>query len=106
MAKITYIEASGASHTVEVENGNNLMQGAVFNNIPGIEAECGGACVCATCHVYIDAAWMAKLAGPEDVEEMTLEEIDELLPESRLSCQVVVDDGLDGLVVRLPATQG
>lgn len=106
MAKITYIEASGTQHNVEVENGNNLMQGAVFNNIPGIDAECGGACVCATCHVYIDESWVSKLSAAEDVEQMTLEEVDDLSERSRLSCQVLVDDSMDGMVVHLPASQG
>lgn len=106
MAKITYIEASGTQHNVEVETGNNLMQGAVFNNIPGIDAECGGACVCATCHVYIDESWISKLSAAEDVEQMTLEEVDDLNERSRLSCQVLVDDSMDGMVVHLPASQG
>lgn len=106
MAKITYIEASGTSHSVEVESGNNLMQGAVFNSIPGIDAECGGACVCATCHVYIDKDWLGRLNVAEDIEEMTLEEVPDLNERSRLSCQIIVDESMDGLVVHLPATQG
>lgn len=106
MARITFVEASGTRHDVEVENGNNLMQGAVFNNIAGIDAECGGACVCATCHVYIDENWLSKLAVAEEVEEMVLEEVSDFHERSRLSCQVVVDESMNGMVVYLPAAQG
>ncbi len=105
MAKITYIEFDGTPHEVEVPNGLSVMEGAVNNNIPGIEAECGGACSCATCHVYVDPAWFEVSGGPEHLEEGMLENAMDLEDTSRLSCQIEVSDELDGLVVRLPELQ-
>ena len=106
MARITFIESGGTAHTVEVESGNNLMQGAVFNNIQGIEAECGGACVCATCHIHIDESWANKLPPAEEVEMLTLEETENPNRYSRLACQIKVDDSLEGLTVHIPENQG
>ncbi len=105
MAKITYIEFDGTSHEVEVPSGLSVMEGAVDNNIPGIEAECGGACSCATCHVYVDPAWVEKTGSPEHLEKDMLESAYDLKETSRLSCQIEVSDELDGLVVRMPEHQ-
>ena len=105
MAKVTYIEHNGTSHTIEVRNGLSVMEGAVKNNLPGIDADCGGACACATCHVYVDEAWTAQTGSPSAMEESMLDFASEVLPTSRLSCQITVTDALDGLVVRMPASQ-
>lgn len=105
MAKITYIEFDGTPHVVDVSSGLSVMEGAVDNNIPGIEAECGGACSCATCHVYVDAAWIAKTGTPDHLERDMLESAYDIQETSRLSCQIQVSDELDGLVVRMPEHQ-
>ena len=105
MAKITYIDSSGTARTVEAENGATVMETAIRNNIPGIEAECGGACACATCHVYIDEAWRAKTGEPSPMEEDMLDFGYDVRANSRLSCQIKVSDELDGLVVRTPEKQ-
>ena len=105
MAKITYIEHSGKSHTIEVQNGLTLMEGAVQNNIPGIDADCGGSMACATCHVYVKEEWFNKLPKKEDGEEDMLDMAYEPNKFSRLSCQLTVSDNLEGLVVNLPVKQ-
>ncbi|MEI9903537.1 MAG: 2Fe-2S iron-sulfur cluster-binding protein [Asticcacaulis sp.] len=105
MPRITYIEHNGAEHVIEVRNGQSVMEGAVKNNIPGIDADCGGACACATCHVYVDPAWMDKTGKASVMEESMLDFANDLQPGSRLSCQIIVSDALDGLVVRMPADQ-
>jgi ferredoxin, 2Fe-2S len=105
MAKITYIEFGGESHVVDVPPGLTVMEGAINNNIPGIEAECGGACSCATCHVYVDAAWTRATGTAENLEQDMLECAMDLENSSRLSCQIEVTDQLDGLIVRLPELQ-
>jgi 2Fe-2S ferredoxin len=106
MAKITYIEHSGKEHTLEVKNGLTVMEGARDNNIPGIEADCGGACACSTCHVYVDAAWVDRLPPKQAMEEDMLEFAYEPDPvRSRLTCQLKVSDALDGLVVTMPERQ-
>ena len=105
MAKITYIEYSGKKHEVEVANGLTVMEGARDNNIPGIEADCGGACACSTCHVYVDAAWAEKIPAKDAMEEDMLDFAWEPNELSRLTCQVKVTDELDGLVVQLPEKQ-
>ena len=105
MAKITYIEFNGAQHVVDVSTGLSVMEGAVDNNIPGIEAECGGACSCATCHVYVDPAWLTATGDVEHLEKDMLECAMDLQDNSRLSCQIEVSDDLDGLVVRMPELQ-
>src|SRR3954451_13368966 len=102
MPKITYIEHSGTAHTVDVPIGNSVMQGAVDNNIPGIDADCGGECACATCHVYVDEAWLAKCGTPGEQEASMLSFAATAQPNSRLSCQIEMSAELDGLVVRLP----
>ena len=105
MAKITYIQFDGTETEVEVKPGLSVMEGAIKNNIPGIDADCGGACACATCHVYVDEAWRDKTGEPSAMEESMLDFAEEVQPNSRLSCQIRVTDGLDGLVVRLPENQ-
>ena len=105
MAKITYIESDGTEHPVEVKAGMSVMEGAVKNNIPGIDADCGGACACATCHVYVDEAWTDKTGSPSPMEESMLDFAENVLPTSRLSCQIKVTDALDGLTVRMPESQ-
>lgn len=105
MAKITFIQPDGTSQTVDATPGNTVMEAAKLNNVPGIEAECGGACACATCHVYVDAAWSPKTGKPESMEEDMLDFAFDVRPESRLSCQMKVTPELDGLIVRVPGKQ-
>ena len=105
MPKITYIEYGGKSHTIEVTNGLSVMEGAVQNNIPGIDADCGGSMACATCHVYVKEEWFNKLPKKEDGEEDMLDMAFEPKKNSRLSCQLMISDQLDGLVVNLPEKQ-
>ena len=106
MAKITYIEHNGKSHVVEVPKELTVMEGAVQNNIPGIDADCGGSCACATCHVYVHKEWLNKLEKKEAAEEDMLDMAYEPNKFSRLSCQITVADELDGLVVKMPSKQG
>ena len=103
--RITYIENSGKSHVVEVDNGLTVMEGAVQNNIPGIDADCGGGMACATCHVYVKEDWLDKLPTKEDGEEDMLDMAYEPKQNSRLSCQLIVSDELDGLEVTIPEKQ-
>jgi ferredoxin, 2Fe-2S len=105
MAKITYIEHNGIEHAVEVKAGQSVMEGAVKHDVPCLDAECGGACACATCHVYVDEAWLERTGAPSATEESMLGFIESVKPNSRLSCQIKVTDNLDGLVVRLPESQ-
>ena len=105
MPKITYIEHGGKTHTIEVANGLSVMEGAVQNNIPGIDADCGGSMACATCHVYVKEEWFNKLPKKEDGEEDMLDMAFEPKKNSRLSCQLMVSDQIDGLVVNLPEKQ-
>jgi len=105
MAKITFIGSDGNRYDVEAENGSTVMEAAIKNGVPGIEAECGGACACATCHVYVGDAWTPKTGEPEPMEEDMLDFAYDVRPTSRLSCQIRVSDALDGLVVEVPARQ-
>ena len=105
MAKITYIEHNGKSHTLDVQNGLSVMEGAVQNDIPGIDADCGGSMACATCHVYVKDEWLDKLPQKEDGEEDMLDMAYEPNKFSRLSCQLIVSNDLEGLVVKLPEKQ-
>jgi ferredoxin, 2Fe-2S len=105
MAKITFIQPDGKSQSVSADAGMTVMEAAKKNLIAGIEAECGGACACATCHVYVDAAWRDKAGKPQDMEEDMLDFAFDVREESRLSCQIKVTDALDGLVLRIPAKQ-
>ena len=105
MVKITYIDATGTQRTVDAETGSTVMEAAIRNNIPGIEAECGGACACATCHVYVDDAWKEKVGEPASMEEDMLDFAFDVRPSSRLSCQIKVTDALDGLILNVPEKQ-
>ena len=105
MAKITYIEHSGKSHVIDVPNGLSVMEGAVQNNIPGIDADCGGSCACATCHVYVDEKWLDKLPKKKSEEQDMLDMAFEPKKGSRLACQITASDELDGLVVKMPSKQ-
>jgi 2Fe-2S ferredoxin len=106
MTKITYIEFNGTEHVINVDNGMTVMEGARDNNIPGIEADCGGACACSTCHVYIDPSWVDKLPAKDDMEEDMLDfAFSPDVITSRLTCQLEVSDAFDGLIVRMPEKQ-
>ncbi len=106
MAHITYIESNGTRHEAEGETGSTVMETAIMHGVPGIVAECGGACTCATCHVYVDEAWTDVVGGPSMMEEDMLDFAYDVRPTSRLSCQIKVRDEIDGLVVRVPSRQG
>ena len=106
MAKIVYVEPSGEKYEVDVPEGHTLMDGARTGNVPGISADCGGACACATCHVYVDGEWVEKLPPAQDLEEDMLDFAPDLRPGvSRLTCQITVTDEMDGLQVELPERQ-
>jgi 2Fe-2S ferredoxin len=105
MAKITYIEFNGTEHVIDVKPGQSVMEGAVKNNVPGIDADCGGACACATCHCYVDDSWSDKTGARSAMEDSMLDFAENVEPNSRLSCQIKVTDELDGLVVRMPESQ-
>ena len=105
MPKITYIENSGNTHVVEGTVGQTVMETAIKHNIPGIVAECGGACSCATCHVYVDEEWREKVGSPSPMEEDMLDFGYDVRPNSRLSCQIKITDELDGLKVSTPDRQ-
>ena len=105
MAKITYIEHDGTKHVVEAEPGMTVMEAAVKNMVPGIDADCGGACACATCHVYVDEAWLDVTGTAEEMEEDMLDFAFDVRANSRLSCQLKVSEAFDGLVVRVPEKQ-
>ena len=105
MVKITFIDAAGTARTVDGEVGSTVMETAIKNGIPGIEAECGGACACSTCHVYVDELWREKTGEPSPMEEDMLDFAFEVKPNSRLSCQLKVREDLEGLIVRTPERQ-
>lgn len=105
MPKITFIDSNGQKHEIDADIGMTVMEAAIREAIPGIEAECGGACSCATCHIYVDEAWRAKTGSPKEMEEDMLDFAFEVQPSSRLSCQIKVTQELDGLVVRVPERQ-
>ena len=106
MAKIIYNTHDSKIHTIDVQNGLSVMEGAVQNDIPGIDADCGGGMACATCHVYVKEDWWDKLPNKEDGEEDMLDMAHEPNKFSRLSCQIIVSDELDGLEVSIPSKQG
>tara|TARA_B100002051_G_scaffold230929_1_gene228760 strand:- start:1056 stop:1376 length:321 start_codon:yes stop_codon:yes gene_type:complete len=105
MPKITYIESSGKRKTIEVQKGLSVMEGAIQNNIPGIDADCGGGMACATCHVYVKEEWFNKLNKAEDSEQDMIDMAFEPKKNSRLSCQIIVTEELDGLIVTTPSKQ-
>jgi 2Fe-2S ferredoxin len=105
MPRVTYIEYNGTAHEVDVPVGRSVMQGAIENAIPGIDADCGGACACATCHVFVEPDWLAGVGPREEREEEMLGFAADTLPNSRLACQIRMTAELDGLVVRMPESQ-
>ncbi|MCW4114404.1 2Fe-2S iron-sulfur cluster-binding protein [Aurantimonas sp. MSK8Z-1] len=105
MTQITFVAADGTRFDIAAANGSTAMENAVRYNVPGIEAECGGACACATCHVYVDEAWTAVVGEPEAMEEDMLDFAYDVRPTSRLSCQIKIRDELDGLVLQVPDRQ-
>ena len=105
MPKIIYNDNQGNSKTIEVENGLSVMEGAIQNNIPGIDADCGGSMACATCHVYVEEKWLNKLPKAEDAEVDMIDMAFEPKKNSRLSCQLIVSDELNGLTVTTPSKQ-
>ena len=105
MSKVTYIEHDGKSHTIDIQNGLTVMEGAIQNNIPGIDADCGGSMACATCHVYVKEEWFNRIPKKEDGEDDMLDMAFEPKTNSRLSCQIIVSDELDGLEVTIPSKQ-
>lgn len=105
MPKITYIDSEGTSRDVEAKAGTSIMEAAVQNMVPGIDADCGGACACATCHVYVAEGWMSKLKDKDDMEESMLDFAEDVRDNSRLSCQILISDELDGITVTTPESQ-
>ena len=105
MTKLTIVAHDGAKFEIDAEDGSTVMENAIRNSVPGIEAECGGACACATCHVYVDDAWSMTVGEPDVMEEDMLDFAYDVKPTSRLSCQIKVTPELDGLVVRVPERQ-
>ena len=105
MPKITYVDATGEERVVEAKTGMTVMEVAIKNDVPGIDADCGGACACATCHVYVDAEWLPKLEEQQAMEQSMLDFAENVQPNSRLSCQIKVTDDLDGLKVTTPESQ-
>ncbi|MEL7482668.1 MAG: 2Fe-2S iron-sulfur cluster-binding protein [Pseudomonadota bacterium] len=105
MATITYIDFDGNERVIEAKNGETVMEVAVKNSVPGIDADCGGACACATCHVYVDEAFLDKVGTPEAMEQSMLDFAENVKPNSRLSCQIQISDDLDGLKVTTPESQ-
>jgi ferredoxin, 2Fe-2S len=105
MTKLTFVAFDGSRIDVDAVNGSTVMENAIRNSVPGIEAECGGACACATCHVYVDDAWTDAVGKPAAMEEDMLDFAFDVRPNSRLSCQIKVKDELNGLVVSIPERQ-
>lgn len=105
MPKITFVDHTGEERTLDATIGETVMETAIKNAVPGIDADCGGACACATCHVYVDDAFMAKVGQPEDMEQSMLDFAENVQDNSRLSCQITVSDALDGLRVTTPESQ-
>jgi 2Fe-2S ferredoxin len=105
MPRVTYIEFNGTEHSVEANSGDSLMETAVSNEVPGIDADCGGGCACATCHVYVDDAWLAQTGEASPMEISMLQLAEGVDGNSRLSCQISLSESLDGLVVKMPESQ-
>ncbi len=105
MPRVTYVEYNGKEHSIELENGTSVMQGAIENTIPGIDGDCGGECACATCHVFVPEEWLAKTGTPSAQETSMLSFAATVQPNSRLACQITMSDALDGLVVHMPHAQ-
>jgi 2Fe-2S ferredoxin len=105
MPKINFVDSDGTNREVETKNGTSVMEAAVQNMIPGIDADCGGACACATCHVYVSNDWMDKLKAKDDMEDSMLDFAEDVQENSRLSCQILMNDQLDGITVTTPENQ-
>jgi 2Fe-2S ferredoxin len=105
MVRITYVEFNGNQHAIDVVPGQSVMEGAVRNGVPGIDADCGGNCACATCHVFVAEDWLARVGEPLASEKSMLDYVQGAKPNSRLSCQIAVTEALNGLVVSLPEHQ-
>lgn len=105
MPKITFIDFTGTERSVDAPNGDSVMEAATSNDLPGIDADCGGACACATCHVYVDSAWVDIVGKPNDLEAEMLDVAEDVQDNSRLSCQIKITDELDGLIVTTPESQ-
>ena len=105
MPKITYIEHSGKEHHIEMPVGFSIMEGAIKNSIPGIDADCGGSCACATCHVFVDEKFLSKIPKAQESEHDMIDFIQDADKSSRLSCQIIITNDLDGIVVRMPKKQ-
>lgn len=105
MTHVTFIDAAGTQRTVDAPEGYSLADAALFNKVPGIEADCGGFCACATCHVYLDEAWIDRVPEPEELEAAMLDQAVGRRANSRLSCQIKLSDALEGIVVRTPERQ-
>lgn len=105
MPKIKFIDCDGEERTIDADIGDSVMQVATQNDVPGIDADCGGACSCATCHVYVNEEWIGRVGSPEEVEAEMLDLVDEKQDNSRLACQITVSDELDGLIVTTPESQ-
>ncbi len=105
MPQITFIISNGSRRAVDAKTGDSVMQAAIKNSVPGIDADCGGACACATCHVYVDESWMGRLSPISEMEAAMLDFAQVVRPNSRLSCQLQVTDSIDGLVVSMPESQ-
>ncbi|KAA3516242.1 2Fe-2S iron-sulfur cluster binding domain-containing protein [Agrobacterium vitis] len=106
MTQLTIVAFDGTRFDLDAADGSTVMENAVRNSVPGIDAECGGACACATCHVYVDEAWVEKTGGPAPMEEDMLDFATDVRPNSRLSCQIKIGPALDGLIVHVPERQG
>lgn len=106
MAKVTFVEFSGTEHVIDADDGMSAMEAAINNEIPGIVADCRGACACATCHVFVDPQWLSLTGEVSELEDAMLDLAEDRAENSRLSCQIVVSGVLDGLVLRMPETQG
>ena len=105
MPRVKFVQADGTTSEVEAVSGDSVMETAIDNDIPGIVAECGGACSCATCHVYVDEGWLDRLPAPDSLEDGMLDCVIDRKPNSRLSCQLRVSDDIDGITVRVPESQ-
>ena len=106
MPKVIYIEYSGKEHQIDLPIGFSIMEGAIKNSIPGIDADCGGSCACATCHVYVDEKYLSKIPKAQEAEKDMLDFVNETNNSSRLSCQIMMNNELDGIIVRMPKKQG
>ncbi|MDG1142002.1 MAG: 2Fe-2S iron-sulfur cluster-binding protein [Hellea sp.] len=105
MPKINFVDSDGTNREVETKNGTSVMEAAVQNMIPGIDADCGGACACATCHIYVSDSWINKLKAKDDMEDSMLDFAEDVQENSRLSCQILMNDELDGITVTTPESQ-